>query len=301
MEKKNKELESLGEQFAKFKSGETDKAPIVYRKSAVKFQVNEGKKQVILSVEETDSDGEVVEMAGGSIRGGGDSVPMIDSHNSWSSVVQNGLGAVRNCKFGKNDMGKPCLMGEPDFAPTPNGDIAKILYMGVDGGKPYFTDVSMGFMVYDYNNETKHITKWEIFELSLVTAGANRSARFTDKALDPETLEDESNAEGEASEESKQIAKDLSRFKQIHKPFKEFTKLFLSDEFLKKIEYTKDGDLSIDINSIYDKINLKLDKPMEAPKVTQEAPIQVKQKAATKEAVEKALLAEIVKQISKIS
>lgn len=270
------------ERYKSFKEG-TGSAPTLHKDATIKFAINEGKKEVWLSVEEMDSDGEIVEMAGGKVRNRQNGIPMIDSHKAFSGVVENGLGAVRNPKFIERN-GKRMLVGEPDFAPTPAGEIAKILYMGVNGGKPYFTDVSMGFMVYDYDNETKTIKEWEVFELSLVTAGANRSARFVDKALDGEI------EAGEVTDEDVQIAKDLARFKQIHEPFKEFSKLFLSDSFCKTIGYEKDGDMLIDINSIYDTILAKVTaKTQEAPKIAEEAP-KLQEKQATQEQIESALL-----------
>lgn len=287
--KKQKAELTFQEKYLAFKNGKGE-APILHKTARIK--VNDEDKKVIISVEEVDSDGEVVEMMGGRIRNPEMGIPMIDSHNSWDSLTSNGLGAIRNPRFEVID-GKNSLVGEPDFAPTPNGDIARILYMGVNGGKPYFTDVSMGFQVYDYDNETAHIKQWEVFECSLVTAGANRSARFVNKSL----TTDESK---EMDKEDIQIAKDLARFKQIHEPFKQFLKLFLSDEFCKKINYTKDGDLLVDINNIYDTIDLRFTAKQEAPKELEEAPQQPKKLEASPAAIELAILDAITQKLKQL-
>jgi hypothetical protein len=292
LKEKAKEL-SFEERYKAFKAGKAE-APILHKTVGVKFVVNETEKMVVLTIEQKDSDGEIVKVDGGKIRNPKVGIPMIDSHNSWSSVVQNGLGAIRKPRFTVVD-GKKALVGEPDFAPTPAGEIAKILYMGVNGGKPYFTDVSMGFMVYDYDNETKTITEWEIFELSLVTAGANRGARFIDKkSLKVEEAE-------EPTEEDVQIAKDLARFKQINEPFKEFCKLFLDDEFCKLVGYKKDGDLLIDINSLYDIIYTKFSVTEEDPLKTKEAPDELVTPAVSPEMVQKVLLDTISEKLQQIS
>lgn len=252
--KKAKGELSFEEKYKSYKSGESE-APIIHK--TFSFKVNDTEKLVILSSEDLDSDGEVIDMDGGRIRNKSNGIPMIDSHDSWSSVTQKGLGAFRNPRFTKIDNEK-VLVGEPDFAPTPNGDIARILYMGVNGGKPYFTDVSVGIAVYDYNNETKHITEWEVFECSLVTAGSNRKAVFTDKSLKDD--------DGDI-----QIAKDLARFKQINPAFKEFTKTFLSDSFCEIIGYKKDGNMLVDIANLYDIVINKI-QVKEAPTPAQEDP-----------------------------
>jgi len=292
MKIKTKEL-SFAEKYIAFKSGEGS-APILHKTSDIK--INKETKQVVITMQMEDSDGEVVLVEGGRIRDPNGNIPMIDSHNSWSSVTQNGLGAFRNVRKDMVD-GRQVWVGEADFAPTPNGKIAEVLYMGVDGGKPYFSDVSMGFMVYDYDNETATIKEWEVFECSLVTAGANRGARF----IEGKSLEQEVSGKTKA-EEDLQIAKDLARFKQIGEPFKEFTKLFLSDAFCKMIDYTKDGNLLLDINAIYDRINTRFAVEQEAPTSTEEAPEESKQKKnpviATKEVVLKALIEAIAKDIS---
>jgi len=259
---KEKEI-TLAEKFAKFKE-HGGSAPVVYKSLSVR--VNDNEKEVALSVQEVDRDGETVLMDGmrlpDHIKENG--IPMIDSHNSRDSVVTNGLGAFRNPRIGMVN-GKQALIVDPDFAPTPNGLNAKILYLGVDGGKPYFTNVSMGFAVYDYDNNTGEIKEWEPFEGSLVTVGANMSARFVDKSIADDTT----------------IAKNLARFQQIKDPFKEFTKLFLDDAFCVAIGYEKDGDLLVDINGVYDTLNKHVQQAQEAPE-PQEAPTvrKVSNKAA---------------------
>lgn len=281
-EKVEKQL-TLAEKFAKYKE-EGGSAPVIHK--TMNVRVNEGAKEVLLSIEEIDRDGEIVMMDGMMlpdwIKENG--IPMIDSHNSRSSVVTNGLGAFRNPRIEMRG-GKKSLVVEPDFAPTPNGEIAKILYMGVDGGKPYFTNVSMGFDVYDYDNATGEIKAWEPFEGSLVTVGANMSARFSDKAPNDVT-----------------IAKNLARFKQIKDPFKAFTTLFMSDEFCEKIGYEKDGDLMVDINGIYDNIN-KFISSQEAPIEEKEAPIEPQVKVSTEAAKHQidAFFQKLETQLNKIS
>lgn len=275
-----KKEKTFEEKYKSYKEGKSE-APTLYKD--VRFKINSEKQMIILSVEEIDSDGEVVEMEGGSIRDKEAGIPMIDSHNSHSSVTQNGLGAVRNPMF-TTVAGKKALVGEPDFAPTPNGKIAEILYKGVNGGKPYFTNVSMGFIVYDYDNETRRIKQWEVFELSLVTVGANKSARFVGKEFSDE-----------------QVAKDLARFKAIKDPFKEFTKLFLSDEFCKKINYELDGNLEIDINNIYDIVSNKFEVKKEAPKEPKEAPKeQEKTPEVSPELVDQAIKDAISKKLEEL-
>lgn len=266
------------EAYAKFKSGEGS-APIVYKELNIK--VNEGGKEVVLSVEEIDRDGETVLMDGMRLQSWikENGIPLIDSHNSYSSVTTNGLGALRNPRIEIRD-GKKALVCDPDFAPTPHGNIAKILYMGVDGGKPYFTNVSMGFVVYDYDNATRAIKEWEPFEGSLVTVGANMGARFRDKAA---------GAAVEVEDTEEQIAKNLARFKQIHEPFKEFTKTFLSDEFCKTIGYTKDGDLLVDIMGVFDTVSRQFEKTAVVPPVPVEAPQEHKKISVSADAVAEAI------------
>lgn len=252
---------TLEDRFKAFKLGKSA-APIVHQDFQISVKANDNGKKVILTREEKDRDGETVQMDGMILRSWikSNGLPLIDSHRMSDSVVANGLGALRNLRV-EEVKGKNGLVGDPDFAPTPNGKIAEILYLGAEGGKPYFTNVSMGFAVYDYDNETRNITSWEPFEGSLVTVGANMSARFEDKSADEKEKETE-----------EVIAKNLARFKQIQNPFKEFTKLFLNDEFCSKIGYQKDGDLLVDINSIYDIVIKQFEVKQVAPKVTEVAP-----------------------------
>lgn len=244
----------FAELFGKFKSGETKDAPILHK--SVQVKVNSSEKLAVLTIEEVDRDEEFVEIDGMILQPWikETGLPMVDSHNMHDSVTENGLGAFRNPRVEVIN-GKKALVAEPDFAPTVKGKEAEILYMGINGGKPYFTNISMGFAVYDYDNETGHIKRWEPFETSLVTVGSNRGARIIGKSAAEEL-------------DTNKLAKDLARFKQIHAPFKEFTKLFLSDAFCKSIGYEKDGNLLLDINNIFDIITLKF-----APAVKQEAPV----------------------------
>lgn len=278
---------SLAEKVKSFKEGQA-KVPVVHKSIGIK--VNEGGKQVVLTKEEMDRDGETVMMDGmrlpAWIKENG--IPLIDSHNSRSSVTENGLGALRNPRVEMID-GVKALVTDPDFAPTPKGNVAKTLYMGVDGGKPYFTNVSMGFLVYDYDNATKTILEWEPFEGSLVTIGSNMGARFVNKSA-----ESEEEAGDEVVEE---MAKNLARFKQIQAPFKEFTKLFLGDSFCELIGYQKDGDMLVDINAIHDLIQQKFAIVEEAP-LEQAQPVEQKQKlVASPAAVEKAILDALIKKL----
>lgn len=250
---KTKEL-SFEEKFKAYKAGKSD-APVIYKD--FNFTVNSDKKTVVISREEKDRDGEIVKMDGMILREWikDNGLPMIDSHNMYESIG-NILGAIRNVRI-EDISGKKSFVGDPDFAPTDRGNEARIIYMGVDGGKPYATNVSMGFAVYDYDNETKEILEWEPFEASLVTVGANMSARFISKSEDSQ------------KETSEQMAKDLARFKQIHEPFKEFCKLFLSDSFTKRIGMEKTDNLLLDVNTLYDIMNKTIDS-LEAPVETQE-------------------------------
>lgn len=284
------ELSDFEAQFKAFKDGKAD-APKIHKSVSVKlcgdFELDKARKEVVLTVEQVDDDGETVLMSGGRIRNPEAGIPMIDSHNAFDSVVEYGLGAIRNPRFVEEN-GVKVLKGEPDFAPTPNGEIARILYMGVNGGKPYFTDVSMGFMVYDYDNATKTILEWEVFEVSLVTAGANRGAKFFDKKSIDKT-----------ETENIQIAKDLARFKQINEPFKLFSKLFLNEEFCKKLGYEKDGNLLVDIQKLYYLIDNKFTQA-EAPIEEKEAPKKlVNQKSVVSgDTIRKAML-EIIEKAGK--
>lgn len=258
---KTKEL-TFEEKFKAFKAGKGE-APVLYKD--FNFTINDANKTVVISREEQDRDGECVMMDGMILRSWikKTGLPMIDSHNMYESIG-NVLGAVRNLRV-EEVGGKKSLIGEPDFAPTDRGNEAKILYMGVNGGKPYATNVSMGFAVYDYDNETKQILEWEPFEASLVLVGANMSARF----MDQKDLELDDAKKKDIEE---QMAKDLARFKQIHEPFKEVCKLLLSDTLFKKMGLEKDGDLLVDINSLYDCINQKFSEVKEAPQLPVEAP-----------------------------
>lgn len=306
MIKEDKKL-TFEERYKSFKEGKTESAPVLYKNFQLKkvnkmpnmpidempedmdMMTNTCSKAVVISVEEKDRDGETVLMDGCIMRSWikENGLPMIDSHDSYSTITTNGLGAMRNCRI-EDVGGKKGFVAEPDFAPTPAGKIAEILYMGVNGGKPYFTNVSMGFAVYDYNNDTREILEWEPFECSLVTVGANMSARFMDKTKKAET-----------EETTEKMAKDLARFKQIHEPFKEFCKLFLSEEFCKLIDYEKNGDLLLDINSLYDIIYKKFTVITEAPKITKEAPIKLQRPIISSDAINVALSDAISKQLDK--
>lgn len=299
MEEKTKKAEAtFEERYKSFKEGNGE-APIMHKTFQVKsFIINDGKKVAIISREEKDRDGETVKMDGVILRSWivENGIPMIDSHNSFGSVVENGLGAFRNPRIEDVDGGK-AFVADPDFAPTENGKTAEILYMGVDGGKPYFTNISMGFAVTDYDNETREIKGWEPYECSLVTVGANMSSRFIDKSAKVEDKKEEEKID-------EQAAKDLSRFKQIHAPFKLFTKLFLDESFMSKLGIAKDGNLEIDINSLYDTIDKKFTVTQEAPKVTKEAPNKLTTKATTDDITKAtaSAIAELVKkELEKLS
>ena len=295
-------MKTFEEKYKAFKEGKTEKAPIIFKNFQIRWlkaqatgsepmmdpedmpMANDTPMTVCISREESDRDGETVMMDGCILRSWivENGLPMIDSHDSFSTITTNGLGAMRNVRI-QDVNGKRGLVAEPDFAPTPSGDIAKILYMGVNGGKPYFSNVSMGFAVYDYDNETRQILEWEPFECSLVTVGANMSARFMAK-------------DNEVTEEK--IAKDLARFKQIHEPFKEFCKLFLDDKFFEKFGIKKNGDLILDINSLYDVINKRFYTVKEAPTTVKQKEAPIESKASTEE-INSAIVDEISKQLEK--
>jgi hypothetical protein len=279
----------LAHEFELFQKG-LGSRPVVYYDA--KITTNENNKLVILTLEDLDRDGEVVEVDGWiepTDKALG--VPMLDSHKMYDGVTMNGLGAVRNLRKTKID-GKKAIVGEPDFAPTPHGEIAKVLYLGVDGGKPYFTNVSMGFGVYDYDRSNGHIKEWELYECSLVTTGANRGASFTDKK----------------SVDAEDVGKKLARYDEIHPVFKEFTKLFLSTKFCETIGYSKDGDILVDVNGVYDTIIQKFNQPIvEAPPAAEvEAPPIEPQRAteeirqAQKAHAEQAIISHISSKIENI-
>lgn len=198
--------------------------------------------RVNLTVQTVDRDGEIVLVDGVSIPDTR-TVPLLDAHQSNGSVVDNVLGKISNIE--KVDVGGVRrITGVDSYAPTPRGDIAKVL---VDGG--FVSSVSIGFGVVDYDYESSVITKSELYEVSLVAIPANPFA----------TIELGKQTEAE-------LDKVIKNYKDIKPKVKEYRKTFLSDELCDILGYKKTGDELIDIVSIYDLMLAKVQSVKETPK-----------------------------------
>lgn len=268
-DKKEKKLESLETRYKKFQDGET-KEPVV--NASVKLLLEDGMVSAILSKEIEDRDGEVVIISGVFVNDD-KQVPLLDSHRMNDNVVENVIGKVVGIRKAEVD-GISILKGQLEFAPTPKGQIAKILVEG-----KFVDSVSIGFGVKEYDPQTRFINKSELYEVSLVSVPANPGAKIdTGKSLK------------EQQDEVSEIEKSLGHYKTIKAPFKDFVKTFLSDEFCGLIEYEKKGDLLIDVNNIYDVVyskfkNSDLETPTEDVENLQEEPTQAPQETPDMEAI----------------
>lgn len=227
---------SLEEGLSSFKEGLVKEEPAVLVTAKAYLEDEDGKPsvKVILSKEVVDLDGEVVVIDGIELPEN-KSLPFIDAHMSWGSVTETILGRVANLAKGVDKEGIKVLTGDVNFAPTPKGVIAESLYKG-----GYATDVSIGFIVKDYDAATRRITKCMVYELSGVIVGANPHAKVQ-KSLAIEELE-----------------KSLQHYKDIKPKVKEYRRFFLSDEFCAALGYEKVEDELINIKNIHDLIVTKL-------------------------------------------
>lgn len=256
---------SLAVRFKAYEEGTGD-MPVIHTKAT--FQITEKGHMATLSEQIEDRMGEIVILKGLEIIHPERGIIMLDQHAMQDSVVDNVMGRIRNIKISNKD-GTIKLRGELDFAPTPRAQIGKML---VDGG--YVDSLSIGFGVKKYDPETREILEGELYECSIVSVPANTGA-LIDSVKDLKELEEKT------IEEVSKIEKKLKRYDEIKPAFKEFSKLFLSNNFCKEIGYEKTDSMILDINKIHELI---LNKLKNTPQV--EAPQEKKVEAPQNQASE---------------
>lgn len=261
--------------YESFIEGKSE-APVL--QSSVKIiKSSKGTILATLTKEIKDRDGEIVLVDGIEYPKGDMGIPLLDAHRMRESVVDNVLGKVYNIRKKSVD-GVKMLVGEINFAPTPQGDIAKRL---VEDG--YVDSVSIGFLVKEYDPSTATITKSEVYELSLVSVPANPEARIQiSKSL--KNVDDLSKLE-----------KTFKHYDEIRLKIKEYRNLFMSDDLFAKLSIEKSGDELIDMKNVYDaiinginlQVNIVNSDPTEAENLLPQAENQ--QTKITKDDIEKAV------------
>lgn len=244
---------SLEQKWSEYKQ-EKGEQPTV--KLQAELKSTQSGVKAVLTKEMMDRDGEIVSINGIDIKNYKDNPVLIDAHDMNGSVVEKLLGRVNNLKKTTKD-GIKELVGELEFAPTPNGDIARKL---VEGG--FSRTLSIGFSVNDYDATTKTITKSELYETSLVIVPSNVGARIM-KNFNPDNTADE-------------MIKKLKNYEDIHPKIKEYRRLFMSDELAEILGYEKTGNELVDIKSVFDLIvdRIKSTEPQqeETPQEEEETP-----------------------------
>lgn len=271
-----KKEEKLSKRWELFQKGAGEQPHVAI---GLKLLLTEEGAKAVLSKEIEDRDGEVVVVEGVSVLDR--KVPLLDSHRMNDTVTENVLGYVTNIVKTQRD-GIATLEGSLVFAPTPKGQIAKML---VEGG---FVDrVSIGFAIKEYDPATQYINKSELYEVSLVSVPAN-----------PEAKIDISKSLKEQEEQVSEVEKMLNHYKTIKSPFKQVTKTFLSDTFCKSIGYEKQGDLLIDLDAVYDVIYSKFtDSKEETPHESETTSQKLTQSPVTKSPSQEQILDAINKTI----
>jgi HK97 family phage prohead protease len=194
----------------------------------------QGTIKMVLTKEIVDRDGEMISVDGMDVTNFKNNPVMIDAHNMNGSIVDNVLGKVNNLKKSTDEKGIKQWVGEPEFAPTPKGQVAKML---VDGG--YVKTVSVGFGVKDFDHTTGLITKSELYEVSLVAVPSNVGAMISKSLKGDETVETK-------------LIKSLGNYENIKKKIKQYRALFMSDELWAERKMTKSGNELVDLKAIFD-------------------------------------------------
>ena len=231
----------LAHKVEKFKKGEGDMPTIVLR-SEVKSE--NGEMKMILTKEIYDRDGEMIDLDGMDIENFMNNPVLLDAHQMTGSVVSNVLGRVTKLKKTKDVDGVRILMGVPEFAPSPNGQIAKSL---VENG--FARTVSVGFGVKDYDHERRVITASELYEVSLVSVPSNVQAIIS-KGLKLKDAKEEVVAE--------KLEATLNNYKDIHSKIKQYRALFMADDIFSTLKVEKTGDEILDLKRLYDTLILRL-------------------------------------------
>ena len=256
----------LNQKYIEYKNnnGEQPLLPI-----DVKIAKEDGKIIATMTKEVVDRDGEIVSVSGIRIPERG--VPLLDSHKMWDNVTDNVLGRIINITKVTSGI-HPSMTGEIEFAPTPKGQIAKAL---VEGG--YVDSVSIGFSVIDYNNQTRTILESELYECSLVSVPANPMALINiQKSVEKTPISE--------------IEKTLNHYKKIKPVWDQVRKTFLLDDFFKKYNVEKTGELLFDLDNIY---NVLFKEVKELKEETPQAPTKEQPSVLEEElhkAVQKAVL-----------
>lgn len=222
---------TLVKEWQLYKKGLTDQPKVKFTAS---IKNASGNFIATLTKEVLDRDGEVVVVDGIALPKK-NRVPLVNSHETHRNIVENVLGKVIDITKVKQN-GVSALQGTLEFAPTPYGQIAKVLVEG-----SFIDSVSIGFGVTEYDVATKTISASELYETSLVAVPSN-----------PEALITRNDSLKSQQEDLTAIEKSLSHYKTIKPAWQEMKKTFLSDTFTQEIEYQKTGDILIDINNIYE-------------------------------------------------
>lgn len=218
-----------------------------------------GEIEVTLSKQIRDRDGEVVEIKGGDLDNFAKNPIMLWGHRMTSGDVEDVMGHWENIRKTNNS-----IVANPSFAEHPKAQYLKRM---VEDG--HVRSVSIGFMINDggFDLESRTVKNWEMLEASWVTVPANVDAVSNVKEI----------KQFDSDLTDKQY-KQLLNYKEIHPKIRQYRKLFLSDDFIKKLNIEKTGSELVDIKNIFDAI-IKL---LETPKaeVKQENPDFVTRKDA---------------------
>lgn len=236
-ENKNKFLNKQNMKYKFLKDFKKIKDHFKNKKKETPVLVNKAKidsdYKITLTAEIYDRENEMVKIDGLKLPES-KSVPMIDSHNMNGSVVDNVLGRIEKLEI-VNESGVKKLQGYAKFANTQRGREAKLL---VEGG--FVDTVSIGFAVFDYDNENGIIKESELYEGSLVSVPANPLAVIEKNDLDIKT-----------------VVKNYDNYKKV---IKEYRCLFSSKLLCDKLGYEKTGEELVDIKNVFDLILESLSK-----------------------------------------
>lgn len=202
----------------------------------------DGVVKVALTKEITDRDGDIISVDGMDLSNYQKNPVVLDAHMMNGSVIDTMLGNMKNITKTTDERGIKMITGEIDFAPSPKGQIAKML---VEGG--YAKTVSVGFGVNDYNAEMRTITRSELYEVSLVNVPANVEAQVIKSLKGDETVEGK-------------LIKTLKNYDDIKPKIKQYRALIMNDDLCKKLGYEKTGDELVDLKNITDLMFKELEK-----------------------------------------
>lgn len=215
----------------------------------------DGKIKVVITKEIVDRYAEIVKVDGLDLKNYKKNPVFIDAHASTGSVVDKALGILKNITKEKDKDGIKMITAEIDFAPTPNGQLAKELF---EGG--YVSTVSIGFRIMPkgYDMESRTITKSELIEVSAVLVPANTAAQVI-KAF---------KIDGGDGEKSIRLKNALMAHFANKPALKAYRKLLLGDELCNQLGYTKTGVELTDIENVFALLKEKaLEPKAETPPV----------------------------------